>query len=210
MAAAVRDGSERRVADVGTSAALSVVIMAGTVAGLFPPRGHRGDEAGGRLGPPGLSLAAVTTAIYINQVLFTAYVIRVRHGDPSFIARYLPPGWFALARGPAVAALAHHFPDPGLLAPTVLRVQAFLELPNQSPLSAPSCGESRGLCPAARRPARSSHVHYRSPHAARRPSPPRVPAALRDAPSVMPRAPTSQRSRPPRNPGRSAGDAGDD
>jgi hypothetical protein len=76
-----------------------------------------------------LSLAAVILVIYLNQVLFTVYVIRVRHGDPSFIARYLPAGWFTLARGHAMEALARQFPDPGLLAPAVLRVQAFLELP---------------------------------------------------------------------------------
>ncbi|HEX8006625.1 MAG TPA: hypothetical protein VF482_09390 [Trebonia sp.] len=115
---------------MGTALTLSVIIIAGTAAALFLSRGPGGDdEAGGRLGPPVLSLAVVVTVIYINQVLFTVYVIRVRHGDPSFIARYLPPGWFALARGHAIEALARQFPDPGLLAPAVLRVQAFLELP---------------------------------------------------------------------------------
>jgi hypothetical protein len=76
-----------------------------------------------------LSLAAVIMMIYLNQVLFTVYVIRVWHGDPSFIARYLPAGWFTLARGQGMEALARQCPDPGLLAPAVLRVQAFLELP---------------------------------------------------------------------------------
>jgi hypothetical protein len=115
---------------VGTAPALSAIIIAGTAAALFLSR--RPGEAnaeGGRLGSPFLSLAAVIMVIYLNQVLFTVYVIRVRHGDPSFIARYLPAGWFTLARGHAMAVLARHFPDPGLLAPTVLRVQAFLELP---------------------------------------------------------------------------------
>jgi hypothetical protein len=112
------------------SSTLDAIIIAGTAAALFLSRRPCGDdEAGGPLGPPVLSLAAVITAIYINQVLFTVYVLRVRHGDPSFIARYLPIGWFALARGHAIEALARQFPDPGLLAPTVLRVQAFLELP---------------------------------------------------------------------------------
>ena len=115
---------------MGTALTLSVIIIAGTAAALFLSRKPAGeDEAGGRLGPPLLSLAAVIAVIYINQVLFTVYVIRVRHGDPSFIARYLPPGWFALAHGHAIEALARQFPDPALLAPAVLRVQAFLELP---------------------------------------------------------------------------------
>ena len=120
----------RRVAGVGTAPALSAIIIAGTAAALFlSRRPYEGNAAGGRLGSPVLSLAAVIVVIYLNQVLFTVYVLRVRHGDPSFIARYLPPGWFALARGHAMEALARQFPDPGLLAPAVLRVQAFLELP---------------------------------------------------------------------------------
>jgi hypothetical protein len=118
------------VAGVDTAPALSAIIIAGTAAALFLSRRPYGDNAaGGRLGSPVLSLVAVIVVIYLNQVLFTVYVIRVWHGDPSFIARYLPAGWFALARGHAMEALARHFPDPGLLAPTVLRVQAFLELP---------------------------------------------------------------------------------
>jgi hypothetical protein len=118
------------VAGVDTAPALSAIIIAGTAAALFLSRRPYGDNAaGGRLGSPVLSLVAVIVVIYLNQVLFTVYVIRVWHGDPSFIARYLPAGWFTLARGHAMEALARHFPDPGLLAPTVLRVQAFLELP---------------------------------------------------------------------------------
>jgi hypothetical protein len=67
--------------------------------------------------------------VYVNQVLFTVYILRVRHGDVSFIARYMPEGWFAIAHGPGIEALARHFPAPGLLAPTVMRVDSFLELP---------------------------------------------------------------------------------
>lgn len=79
---------------------------------------------------PGLWLLVVTMLIYLNQVLFTIYVLRVRHGDATFIARYLPSGWFALAtRNPLISWLAAHFPAPALLSVTVLRVQAFLELP---------------------------------------------------------------------------------
>jgi hypothetical protein len=39
----------------------------------------------------------VTGLLYLNQVLFTVYVLREHGGDPSFIARYLPEGWFILA-----------------------------------------------------------------------------------------------------------------
>jgi hypothetical protein len=72
----------------------------------------------------------VTGLIYVNQVLFTVYVLRVHGGDPSFVARHLPAGWFDLASGsPVLLRLAGLFPAPELLAPSVLRVQAFLELP---------------------------------------------------------------------------------
>lgn len=114
---------------VVTSLALGVII-AGSVAGaLVLARRVPAWQGGDGWGHPGWSLAAVTGLIYVNQVLFTVYVLRVHHGDPSFIARYLPHGWFVLARDPAISWLAGHFPAPGLLAPSVLRVQAFLELP---------------------------------------------------------------------------------
>jgi hypothetical protein len=77
----------------------------------------------------GFWLAVVTAAIVVNQVLFTVYVLRVHGGDPGFISRYLPDGWFRLADGPSMRAFAKVFPAPSLLSPTVLRVQAALELP---------------------------------------------------------------------------------
>ncbi len=83
-----------------------------------------------RVFSPAVWLALVICLIYVNQVLFTVYVLRVRGGDPSFIARYLPAGWFDMASAhPVLRGLAEHFPAPGLLAPSVLRIQAFLELP---------------------------------------------------------------------------------
>ena len=95
---------------MGTALTLSAILVASTAAALFLSRKPGGnDEAGGRLGPPGLSLAAVIAVIYINQVLFTVYVLRVRHGDPSFIARYLPAGWFALAHGQGAILIALGF-----------------------------------------------------------------------------------------------------
>ncbi|NLT55875.1 MAG: hypothetical protein GXX79_15225 [Actinomycetales bacterium] len=78
---------------------------------------------------PGTWLAVVIALVYLNQVLLTVYITRVHAGDPGFVARYLPPQWFHLARGPAVDSVAAAFPAPHLLAPTVLRVQSFLELP---------------------------------------------------------------------------------
>jgi hypothetical protein len=62
-------------------------------------------------------------------VLFTVYMLRVHGGDASFIAKYLPEGYFALEDGAAMRGLAERFPMPELLAPSLLRVQAFFELP---------------------------------------------------------------------------------
>lgn len=74
-------------------------------------------------------LGLVVALVYVNQVLFTVYVLRVHGGDVTFVSRYLPEGWFALADGPGMRAVAERVPWPELLAPSVLRVQAFLELP---------------------------------------------------------------------------------
>jgi hypothetical protein len=78
-------------------------------------------------GEPGLWLAVVVAVCLLNQVLFSAYVIRVHGGDPTFIAHYLPPGWFAISHDPVTVAVARHFPYPQLLAPSVLRVQSAFE-----------------------------------------------------------------------------------
>jgi hypothetical protein len=45
---------------------------------------------GKHLRTPLASFGLIVALIYLNQVLFTVYVIRVHHGDPSFIGRYLP------------------------------------------------------------------------------------------------------------------------
>ncbi|MEV0171098.1 hypothetical protein AB0I00_08210 [Streptomyces sp. NPDC050803] len=115
---------------------VNVVVVASVVPALaVAPRvvSHRTSHRPGaarRSVSPAVGLAMVTGLVYVNQVLFTVYVLRVHGGDPSFIAKYLPAGWFDLASAnPALRALATLFPTPGLLAPSVLRVQAFLELP---------------------------------------------------------------------------------
>jgi hypothetical protein len=118
---------------MATSLTLSVIIVVTVAAALLLAR-RDGERTGGRelpgyLGRPLVSLASVTAAIYVNQVLFTIYVLRCHGGDPSFIARYVPAGWFAVAHDHALDTLARLFPFPSRLAPSVLRVQAFLELP---------------------------------------------------------------------------------
>ncbi|MGW7358054.1 hypothetical protein ACWGI0_15840 [Streptomyces sp. NPDC054802] len=110
---------------VVASVAAALVLAPRTVARRPGPA-----RAGGRSVPPGVLLALVTGLVYVNQVLFTVYVLQVHDGDASFVARHLPVGWFDLATAnPALRGLAEVFPAPELLAPSVLRVQAFLELP---------------------------------------------------------------------------------
>ncbi|GAA4594739.1 hypothetical protein BJY16_001417 [Actinoplanes octamycinicus] len=78
---------------------------------------------------PGWWLAAVTALLLLNQVLFTVYAVRVRHGDMSYLQRYVPDGWFVLADGPIMTWLAGHTPYPQLFAVCALRIPALLELP---------------------------------------------------------------------------------
>ncbi|MFE1880372.1 hypothetical protein [Streptomyces diastatochromogenes] len=112
----------------------TVVVASALPAFVLAPRvlGRRSGSSvrAGRSVSPFAALAVVTGLIYVNQVLFTVYVLRVHGGDPSFIARYLPTGWFDMASAnPVLRRIAGSFPAPELLAPSVLRVQAFLELP---------------------------------------------------------------------------------
>jgi hypothetical protein len=83
---------------------LGVVIVTAVVASLVLLRVRGGVRpeppagAGGRRPrSPVTGLVVITGLAYLNQVLFTVYVLREHGGDPSFIARYLPEGWFILA-----------------------------------------------------------------------------------------------------------------
>jgi hypothetical protein len=49
-----------------------------------------------------MGLGAVVGVLYLDQLLFTVYVVRVHHGDTSFVGRYLPRGWFAPGGGPVI------------------------------------------------------------------------------------------------------------
>lgn len=113
-------------ATIVTAVAASLVLLRVRGAGRLEPLAGTGRR---RSRSHATGLVVVTGLIYLNQVLFTVYVLREHGGDPSFIARYLPEGWFTLAHGPLLESLARHVPAPELLAPSVLRVNAFLELP---------------------------------------------------------------------------------
>jgi hypothetical protein len=116
------------VVDIAVVGSVAVALLGVSRVMRRPAMGDGG--ARGRWAGPGAPLAVVVALCLLNQVLFTVYVLRVHGGDVSFVARHLPEGWFALAaENPAIDGLARRFPAPWLLAPTVLRVQAFLELP---------------------------------------------------------------------------------
>ena len=79
---------------------------------------------------PLAQLLLVCGVLYVNQVLFSAYVLTAHGGSAQFIARYIPGPWFAIERHDAVVTfVAHHVGDGRWLSPSLLRVQAFLELP---------------------------------------------------------------------------------
>ncbi|MDB5212195.1 MAG: hypothetical protein JWO86_122 [Myxococcaceae bacterium] len=79
---------------------------------------------------PLAQLLFVCALLYVNQVLFGAFILRAHGGSTSFIAQYIPGEWFAIGRhDPLVHLAARHVGDGRWLSPTLLRVQAFLELP---------------------------------------------------------------------------------
>ena len=72
----------------------------------------------------------VCAIIYVNQVLFGAFILRAHGGSTAFISRFIGSGWFAIGtQDPLVGLAARHVGDGQWLSPTLLRVQAFLELP---------------------------------------------------------------------------------
>jgi hypothetical protein len=106
----------------------SGLLVAGMLAA---PRAHGPARATRWLAHPLTQLALVSGLLFVNQLAFNVYV-RVAHGgDVGFVARYLPAGWCdVVPNHPVIRALAGLAGrDVGWLAPSVLRVQAFLELP---------------------------------------------------------------------------------
>ncbi|WP_035867785.1 hypothetical protein [Kitasatospora cheerisanensis] len=117
-----------------TALSIDAAVVLSVAAGLrLGPRALKRIAAPRRDGwtvRPEVGLAVVVGAVYLNQLVCAAYVVRVHGGDASFVARHLPPGWFDQPVGsPLVRALAERLPEPRVFGPSVLRVQAFLELP---------------------------------------------------------------------------------
>ncbi|MFJ9521408.1 hypothetical protein ACIRPK_24535 [Kitasatospora sp. NPDC101801] len=116
-----------------TTVLVDTAVAASVLAGLWlGPRllRHAAPPGTGRTVTPEVLLTGVVGLVYLNQLLCAAYLLRVHGGDVTFVTRYLPPGWFDQPDGnPLVRLVADHLPAPRLFGPTVLRVQALLELP---------------------------------------------------------------------------------
>ena len=85
------------------------------------------------LAHPWTLFLAVSALALANQIVFNAYVLAAHRGNPSFIGRYLGGAYFHLDLDfPFVRALAGAFGAAGAerwLSPSLLRVNALLELP---------------------------------------------------------------------------------
>lgn len=115
----------------GTALALHATVFVSVVVGV--PVAWRAVRSsppvpppGGRIVGPGWWLGVVAAVLFFNQVLFTVYAVRVHGGDMSYLGGYVPDGWFVIADlGPVTA----HWPAPGLLAFSALRLPSLFELP---------------------------------------------------------------------------------
>lgn len=96
-----------------------------------PPRAVPGSLfARSLLFHPLTQFLLVCAVLYVNQVLFGAFILRAHGGSTTFISRFIPGSWFAIGtHDPLVQLASHHVGDGRWLSPTLLRVQAFLELP---------------------------------------------------------------------------------
>ncbi|GAA2891121.1 hypothetical protein Acy02nite_74510 [Actinoplanes cyaneus] len=115
----------------GTALALHATVAASVLVGVpvtwRAVRSPATAEPGGRPVGPGWWLAGVVVLLFVNQVLFTVYALRVHGGDMSYLGGYVPDGWFQLAD---LTWLADRWPAPELLALSVFRVPSLLlELP---------------------------------------------------------------------------------
>ncbi|WP_420367067.1 hypothetical protein [Curtobacterium sp. L1-20] len=102
-----------------------VLVIAAATAVLCVPRARpaRRQHAPGVWRHPGTWLGVTVALFFVNQILVTAFVDQVWHGNPGPVTRYLPSGWFNLAD---LGSIAWALPAWSW---TVLHVQAALELP---------------------------------------------------------------------------------
>ena len=78
-----------------------------------------------------LAFFAVSALLYVNQVIFNAWMVLEHNADPAYLRQFVhSPHYFNLApRHPPVAWLVAWAGDGEWMAPSFLRVQAVLELP---------------------------------------------------------------------------------
>lgn len=92
------------------------------------PRALPPAAPGRRPWEPSVLLALVVAMLFVNQLVVAVYVDA--NGGPGFIEPYLGPFWFDVVKGPGIHRAATLLgPRAQWLAPSVLNVQAFLELP---------------------------------------------------------------------------------
>lgn len=71
---------------------LGALVVASTATSVrYTPRPQTTTSRPVMARPSGFWLLLVTALVYLNQALFTIYVIRVRHGDSAFIASTCRP-----------------------------------------------------------------------------------------------------------------------
>ena len=82
---------------------------------------------------PLVFFAVLCALLLANQLLVNVYLLRSHRGDPSYVTRYLGPGWFALWTGSApvrwLAAALPRWLVEEVLPLSILRVNSVLELP---------------------------------------------------------------------------------
>jgi len=82
------------------------------------------------LAHPLVQFGVVCALLYVNQAVFGAWVLSGHGHEVAVARRAISPYWFQIApQDPLVRLVAAHAGDGRWLAPSLLRVQAFLELP---------------------------------------------------------------------------------
>jgi hypothetical protein len=122
-----------RVIDAVSVASVAVTVLALAWCARRPLPVTGAPPRPRALAHPWTLFLAISVLALANQVVFNAYVLAAHRGNPSFIGRYLGGAYFHLDLDfPFVRTLAAAFGAAGAerwLSPSLLRVNALLELP---------------------------------------------------------------------------------